>query len=68
MSYKVDNGVCQLCGEKTLLNILNKILSALTTGRVGVVVNSLNIRFSGISLLESSRFESQIGFAISANR
>ena len=46
MSYRVDDGVWQLCGQKILLNVLNQIRSTWTITGIGLVVNSLDFRFS----------------------
>ena len=68
MSYRVDDGVWQLCGQKILLNILNQIRLIWIAGEISLVVNSLDFKSTGIGLFKGSRFESLAGFAISANR
>ena len=52
MSYRVDDGVWQLCGQKILLNLLNKIRLVWTAGGVGPVVNSLDFRSAGTIYLK----------------
>ena len=54
MSFRVDDGVWQLCGQKILLNILYQIHFPWAAGGVGLVVNSLDL----ISLFKGSRFKS----------
>ena len=68
MSYRVDDGVWQLCGQKILLNTLNQIHLCQTDAGISLVVNSLDFKFIVISLFKGSRFESGAGFANQANR
>ena len=50
MTWRVDDGVWQLCGLKTLFDTINQILLGLIAAEVSLVVNSLDFRFIRISL------------------
>ena len=64
MSYRVDNGVWQLCGKKILLNILNHNSSIRTAVGIGLVVHSLNSDLSrAVYFSQGARFEPGAGFA-----
>ena len=50
MSYKVDDRVWQLCGQKNFLNLLDQNPSIETTAKIGQVVNSRNFKSILVSL------------------
>ena len=44
MSYKVDDGVWQLCEQKFFFNLIDQNPSIETAAKIGLVVNSLNFK------------------------
>ena len=60
MSYRVDDGIRQLCEQKILLNTINQICTISSASGISQVVNSLDFRYIMISLFKGSRLESRL--------